>query len=107
MQIYVDKINLLEDKARVLKDGDFKEGEEIARTLGISKESARVTATRLSRQGALIRLKRNMYLPAEKWAKIADKIIEKYHAPIILMGDLSENELCLKIAGVRPVCLLK
>ncbi|MBF0522058.1 MAG: lipopolysaccharide heptosyltransferase II [Candidatus Omnitrophica bacterium] len=44
--------------------------------------------------------------PAEKWAKIADKMIEKHSAAIILMGDAFEHDLCLRIAHLmhkRPV----
>ncbi|MDP8211899.1 MAG: lipopolysaccharide heptosyltransferase II [Candidatus Zapsychrus exili] len=37
-------------------------------------------------------------LPAEKYAKLADKIIENYSLDIILLGDASEHELCMKIA---------
>lgn len=36
---------------------------------------------------------------AEKYAKLADKIIENFSAPIILMGDKSEMELCGKVAA--------
>lgn len=41
--------------------------EELARTLGISAESGRVTAVRLVKQGALMRPKKNIYLLAERW----------------------------------------
>ncbi|HPN88250.1 MAG TPA: lipopolysaccharide heptosyltransferase II [Candidatus Omnitrophota bacterium] len=39
-------------------------------------------------------------LPAEKWAKIADKLIEKYSSAIILMGDVLERDLCQRIANL-------
>ena len=44
--------------------------EDISRILGISLASARVTASRYSAQGILIRLKRNMYVLREKWIRL-------------------------------------
>ena len=41
--------------------------EEIARVLGISLPSARVSASRYVRQGLLVRVKRNMYMLREVW----------------------------------------
>jgi predicted transcriptional regulator of viral defense system len=41
--------------------------EEIARVLGISLASARVSASRYVRQGLLVRVKRNMYMLREVW----------------------------------------
>ena len=41
--------------------------EEIARVLGISPASARVSASRYVRQGLLVRVKRNMYVLREVW----------------------------------------
>ncbi len=43
--------------------------------------------------------------PPEKYAKLADKIIEKLNVEIILMGDLKEKELCRRVASLvtRPV----
>ena len=41
--------------------------EEIARILGISSESARVSASRYARMGLLIRLKNNLYVTRERW----------------------------------------
>ena len=38
--------------------------------------------------------------PAEKFAKLADKLIEKFSAKIILMGDKSEMELCAQVSGM-------
>lgn len=46
--------------------------EEISRALGISLQSARVSATRYVNQGALIKIKRNIYMLKEKW-----KILER------------------------------
>lgn len=43
--------------------------EDLAKILGISLSSARVTASRYVRQGLLIRLKRNIYILREKWAR--------------------------------------
>ena len=36
--------------------------------------------------------------PAEKYAKLADKLIEKFSAVTILMGDKNELELCKKVS---------
>jgi len=36
--------------------------------------------------------------PAERYAKLADKVIEKKHAKIILIGDASEEALCEDVA---------
>ncbi len=44
--------------------------EDIARTLAITSRSARVTANRYTRQGILLRVKRNMYVLREKWASL-------------------------------------
>lgn len=41
--------------------------EEIARALGITSNSAKVTASRYVKQGLLVRLKRNLYILKEKW----------------------------------------
>ena len=51
--------------------------EEIARVLGISPASARVSASRYVRQGLLVRVKRNMYVLREVWntAGIAEKFL--------------------------------
>ena len=51
--------------------------EEIARVLGISPASARVSASRYVRQGLLVRVKRNMYVLREVWntAGVAEKFL--------------------------------
>ena len=41
--------------------------EEISRALGITLQSARVSANRYVNQGLLIRIKRNIYVLKEKW----------------------------------------
>ena len=41
--------------------------EDISRTLGISAASAKVTASRYTRQGILLRMKKNMYVFKEAW----------------------------------------
>ncbi|MBC8393583.1 MAG: hypothetical protein H8E17_13585 [Deltaproteobacteria bacterium] len=41
--------------------------EDIARALGISPASAKVTASRYTRQGILLRMKKNMYVFREAW----------------------------------------
>lgn len=43
---------------------------DIANNLSISKESAKVTANRYVKSGSLIRLKRNLYLTAEKFKRL-------------------------------------
>jgi len=45
--------------------------EEIARILGISVESGRVTAVRFVKQGVLVRPKKNIYILREKWDNLA------------------------------------
>ena len=51
--------------------------EEIARVLGISLASARVSASRYVRQGLLVRIKRNTYVLREVWNAVgrADKFV--------------------------------
>ena len=51
--------------------------EEIARVLGISPASARVSASRYVRQGLLVRIKRNTYVLREVWNAVgrADKFV--------------------------------
>jgi predicted transcriptional regulator of viral defense system len=44
--------------------------EEIARVLGIGLKSAAVSANRYTRQGMLIRLRRNLYILASRWKGI-------------------------------------
>lgn len=41
--------------------------EDIAKTLGISADSAKVTASRYAKQGILVRVKRNMYVLRDVW----------------------------------------
>ena len=41
--------------------------EDIAHTLGISQNSAKITAHRYVKQGMIIRVKRNIYMLKEKW----------------------------------------
>ncbi|MEK6732053.1 MAG: hypothetical protein AABY55_00340 [Candidatus Omnitrophota bacterium] len=45
--------------------------EELARILGISAESGRVTAVRFVKQGVLVRPKKNIYILREKWDNLA------------------------------------
>jgi len=49
--------------------------EELASVLGISLDAARVTASRYAKQGFLIRLKRNLYVLAERWDTYQNKIL--------------------------------
>lgn len=44
--------------------------EDISRALGISLESARVSAFRYAKQGFLIRIKRNIYMLRETWNRL-------------------------------------
>jgi predicted transcriptional regulator of viral defense system len=46
---------------------------DIANLLSISKESAKVTATRYTRKGLLVRLKRDFYIPINKFDKFTEK----------------------------------
>ncbi len=46
--------------------------EEISRALGITPQSARVSATRYLDQGVLVKIKRNIYILKEKW-----KVLER------------------------------
>jgi len=46
---------------------------DIANLLSIGKESAKVTATRYTRKGLLIRLKRDFYIPVNKFEKFTEK----------------------------------
>jgi len=41
--------------------------EEIARVLGISEASSRVTASRYAKKGLLLRIKKNIYVLRERW----------------------------------------
>jgi predicted transcriptional regulator of viral defense system len=41
--------------------------EEIARVLGISEASSRVTASRYAKKGLLLRIRKNMYVLRERW----------------------------------------
>ena len=41
--------------------------EEIARVLGISEASSKVTASRYAKKGLLLRIKKNMYVLRERW----------------------------------------
>ncbi|MCF8109399.1 MAG: hypothetical protein K9J81_10435 [Desulfohalobiaceae bacterium] len=41
--------------------------EELARALGITRDSARVTASRYVKQGLLVRIRNNLYMLREKW----------------------------------------
>ena len=45
--------------------------EDIARALGISPESAMVSASRYAAQGLLVRIKRNLYLLRERWESLS------------------------------------
>ncbi len=45
--------------------------EEIAKSLGITSDSARVTASRYAAQGILLRAKRNLYILKDRWEALA------------------------------------
>ena len=45
--------------------------EDIARALGVSPASARVSANRYVKQGQLVRIKRNLYVTDERWRALA------------------------------------
>lgn len=46
---------------------------DIAAILSIGKESAKVTATRYTQKGFLVRLKRDFYIPSNKFEKFTEK----------------------------------
>lgn len=46
---------------------------DISSIMGISKESSRVTASRYVKKGILIRLKRDMYISAERFKRLEDE----------------------------------
>lgn len=77
--------------------------QDIARTLAISEESARVIATRYVKQGYLLRLKNNYYLFKEKWdnldyiEKIKIANIIQVPSYISLMTALSYYEVTTQI----------
>ena len=45
--------------------------------------------------------------PAKRYAKLADKVIEKYHAKIILIGDDSEQALCQDVVSDMTLPCIK
>ncbi|MBM4176978.1 MAG: hypothetical protein FJ213_12535 [Ignavibacteria bacterium] len=51
--------------------------DDIANTLVISRESAKVTASRYAAAGFLVRLKRDLYIPAEKLMRLKEE--ELFH----------------------------
>lgn len=61
------RINKLNTKAKTLLTID-----DIAKTLSISIESARVTANRYVKSGLLIRVKRNLYITATKYLDLKE-----------------------------------
>jgi predicted transcriptional regulator of viral defense system len=44
---------------------------ELARVLGITEPSAKVLAARYASTGVLVRLKRNIYVPADRWRNLS------------------------------------
>lgn len=46
---------------------------DIAKELSINKESAKVTATRYTKSGLLIRVKRNLYITASKFKELKEE----------------------------------
>jgi predicted transcriptional regulator of viral defense system len=65
--------------------------EEIARVLGISEASARVTASRYAKKGLLLRIKKNMYVLRERW--IAAEKDEKF-----LLANLAQTPSYISLA---------
>jgi len=45
--------------------------------------------------------------PAERYAKLADKVIEKYHTKIILIGDTAEQVLCQEVVSQMTLPCVK
>ena len=65
--------------------------EEIARVLGISEASSRVTASRYAKKGLLLRIRKNMYVLRERWIA-ADKE-EKF-----LLANLAQTPSYISLA---------
>ena len=65
--------------------------EEIARILGISEASSRVTASRYAKKGLLLRIKKNMYVLRERW--IAAEKEEKF-----LLANLAQTPSYISLA---------
>ena len=65
--------------------------EEIARVLGISEASSRVTASRYAKKGLLLRIKKNMYVLRERW--IAAEKDEKF-----LLANLAQTPSYISLA---------
>jgi predicted transcriptional regulator of viral defense system len=65
--------------------------EEIARVLGISEASSRVTASRYAKMGLLLRIKKNMYVLRERW--IAAEKEEKF-----LLANLAQTPSYISLA---------
>ena len=65
--------------------------EEIARVLGISEASSRVTASRYAKKGLLLRIKKNMYVLRERW--IAAEKEEKF-----LLANLAQTPSYISLA---------
>ena len=65
--------------------------EEIARVLGISEASARVTASRYAKKGLLLRIKKNMYVLRERW--VAAEKEEKF-----MLANLAQSPSYISLA---------
>jgi len=65
--------------------------EEIARVLGISEASSRVTASRYAKKGLLLRIRKNMYVLRERW--IAAEKEEKF-----LLANLAQTPSYISLA---------
>jgi predicted transcriptional regulator of viral defense system len=65
--------------------------EEIARVLGISEASSRVTASRYAKKGLLLRIKKNMYVLRERW--IAAEKEEKF-----MLANLAQTPSYISLA---------
>ena len=65
--------------------------EEIARVLGISEASSRVTASRYAKKGLLLRIKKNMYVLRERW--VAAEKEEKF-----LLANLAQTPSYISLA---------
>lgn len=77
--------------------------EEIARVLGISTRSSRVSASRYVKHGLLVRIKRNLYVLREKWktmdreAKFAIANLIQVPSYVSLMTALDYYEITTQI----------
>ncbi|RKY30165.1 MAG: lipopolysaccharide heptosyltransferase II [Candidatus Omnitrophota bacterium] len=102
VQYYADLLGILDFKLKqkklelFLKEDDIKEVEEKLKQAGIAEHEFLVGLVPGggASWGKVAHLK---HWPAENFAQLADKIIEKYQAKIIILGDLNEQKIAKDI----------